>query len=299
MTPPTIRGFHHVTAIASHPRDWTRFYTDILGLRMVKRTVNFDDTSTLHLYAADEHGSTGSILTAFPYPRAHASSPGRPMIERTTLAIPAGSLDDWRDRLTHAGVDVNDDQSFGTPRLIFADHDGQGLALVERAEFDDADRVGPIVSAAFRVGRAESTIALLTDLFGFDNTATEGDTSRLTLTRADRGTLIDVVSDAGSPPASSGAGFVHHIALAVDDEDALRAFQRVLEDRGLPTSGVKDRTYFKSLYVREPGGIIIELATNGPGFHADEPADTMGQALILPDYADKGVRDKLEALLAE
>ncbi len=308
MTTPTT-GIHHVTAIASDPQRNLNFYAGTLGLRLVKRTVNFDDPGTYHFYYGDRTGQPGTLLTFFPWPGARPGREGVGQAVRTSFGIPAGALSFWQERLTKAGVGgLMVREHFGEPTLRFTDPDGLSLALVEDRRLTEtavAPQEGIPEAAAIRrihgnllqLAAAEATAALLTDVLGLVPAGSDGDTRRF-LPAEGAGGGVDLVQHGSGVAGSLGAGTIHHIAWrATDDGHQARLRAKVI-DFGLQVTPVMDRQYFRSIYFREPGGVLFEIATDDPGFLIDEPEETLGQDLRLPPlYAAQ--RSRIERGLPE
>jgi glyoxalase family protein len=305
-----IVGLHHVTAIASDPQRNLDFYTEVLGLRFVKRTVNFDDPGTYHFYFGDDAGTPGTILTFFPWPHAHRGHVGAGEVTRTAFSIPQGSVDYWEQRLRDKGVFI---ERTG-PRfngaeevLTLADPDGMKIELVAHA---GAPAITPsryadvppehALRGFFGVTLLERTLdstAKTMQLLGFNPVATDGNRTRFVSPAGDSlGNHIDVDVDPKAGYGRPGAGSVHHIAYRAKDDAAQLAW---LDEIGkhLQVTPVQDRTYFHSIYFREPGGVLFELATDPPGFGLDEPAETLGEALRIPTWFEPQ-RAAIEARLA-
>lgn len=304
MTTAPITGLHHVTALAGAPDINLRFYTRALGLRLVKKTVNFDDPFTYHLYYGDAAGSPGTLITHFPHPRARAAVRGTQEIDHTILAVPDGSLSAWRDALHRAGANPQHTDALGVPALTFTDPDTMRFYMVERPPAPSAtawDR-GPVPGApiqrvlgvTLRVLDAQHTIDFLTRALGFIALESRGPSHRLTLP-AD-GSILDVIHDPAAAHAHMGAGSVHHVAWRVPSDDAQSRAAAAIAAAGIAVTPVRDRNYFRSIYFRIPGGIIFEIATDAPGFDADEPRDTLGAHLKLPPQFEP-MRAKIEAAL--
>ncbi|MGU3537499.1 ring-cleaving dioxygenase [Methylobacterium sp. A54F] len=288
----TQHGIHHVTAIAGPARRNRDFYTRVLGLRLVKRTVNFDDPGTYHLYYGDEAGSPGSLLTFFPF--AHAA-PGRAGIgesSETAFRVPRGSIGWWTQRLVAMGVPFEAPaQIFGETVLPFRDPDGTALALVGVDGDEAADAVtGSDVPAEHAIrglhgvtlllAEAGPTAAILTDVLGFSETGREGVRTRFS---AGAGGTVTLRAVGGFLRGRPGAGTVHHAAFRAADDAAQAAMvARLTEGHGLSVTEQRDRAYFRSVYFREPGGVLFEIATDAPGFAVDEPAAELGRTLKLP-----------------
>lgn len=290
LGPPTP-GLHHVSVVTGTSAATVRFYRDVLGLALVVRTVNYDDPFMHHLYFGDPAGTPGTLLTCFPAERGQRGRVGSPQPTATALSVPEGSLDYWADRLDAHGVAVERGRRFDAPYLSFDDGDGQPLELVASAG-DPATRDGPVPSAYAITGLDGVTLAStspfqtasVVDALGFDLVAQEGDRVRY---RADgtRGAVVDVL-DREVPFGREGAGTAHHVAFRVPDEEALAEWHGVLLDDGLAPTYVKDRHYFQSVYVREPGGILVELATDGPGVAVEGENDEPGSRLELPPWLE-------------
>ena len=306
--PAPIVGLHHVTAIASDPQRNLDFYTEVLGLRLVKRTINFDDPGTYHFYFGDDAGTPGTIMTFFPWPHASRGIAGAGEVTHTAFSIPAASLDYWHTRLTAKGILVERTGTrFSEQVLTLADPDGMKIELVAHAAAPAANppRYADVPAAhAIRgffgvtmLQRALLATQSALELLGFHKTAAEGNRTRF---RSPQGTTlgnqIDVVVDANAAYGRNGAGTVHHIAFrAKDDADQL-AWLDVIGQQ-LSATPVQDRTYFHSIYFREPGGVLFELATDPPGFLLDEPIETLGEAVRIPYWLESS-RSVVEASLA-
>ncbi|MBC8140307.1 MAG: ring-cleaving dioxygenase [Armatimonadetes bacterium] len=298
-----ITGIHHVTAIAGDPQTNVNFYAGTLGLRLVKQTINYDDPGTYHLYYGDGLGRPGTILTFFPWKNARRGRAGTGQVVATALSIPVGAADFWRERLTTKGVAFDD---HGTT-LSFTDGDGLPLLLTEVAgdtrpgDNGAADVPGQyairgVDSVTLQVGTASPTLELLTGQMGFD-ISTDGD-GRFTVGADTSGNAVYLhEAEEGDAPGLSGAGTVHHVAFRVPDDAAQATWQAELTTAGYHVSPVMDRQYFHSIYYREPGGVLFEIATDPPGFVADgETPETLGKRLQLPDWLE-GKRDAIEAHL--
>jgi glyoxalase family protein len=304
----TITGIHHITAIASNPQRNLDFYTAALGLRLVKLTVNFDDPGTYHFYFGNERGTPGSILTFFPWPGVPRGSVGAGQVSATSFAVPKGSLEYWKERLTRLSVPVEDAGTrFGEQILRVADPDGLPLELVatDRARPGDAWLRGGVPvdaaisgfhSATLLEATHEPTAALLTDVMGFRAIGHEGERLRFEAPGDEGGALVDVLSASHAPYGNPGAGTVHHIAWRTPDDAQQGEWRKRLVAGGHHVSPVMDRTYFHSIYYREPGGILFEIATDPPGFAIDEAAEHLGERLLLPPQVEPH-RARLERTL--
>jgi glyoxalase family protein len=302
-------GIHHVTAISGPARRTLAFYGEVLGLRLVKKTVNFDDPGTYHLYFGDEAGSPGTILTFFPWENAGPGRLGIGQTQETVFRVPAESLGWWTHRFVEKGVPHEAiEKRFGRSTLAFRDPDGMRLALVGVTEAADepAWAGGPVpAEAAIRgfdgvsllVEKGEKTAAILTDVFGFEAAGTEGTTTRYIAPGVAMGGTVDIRVAGGFLPGREGAGSVHHIAFRAAGDAAQEAMvKRLREAHGQRVTEQRDRNYFRSVYFREPGGVLFEIATDAPGFAVDEPAATLGEALKLPAGLEP-MRARIEAVL--
>lgn len=302
-----ITGLHHVTAIASDPQRNLDFYAGVLGLRLVKRTVNFDDPGSYHFYFGDAAGSPGTILTFFPWPHARRGVRGTGEVEATAFAIPAGSAGYWVERLKAHGVAVEQPgQRFGEEALRFPDPDGMHVELIASPQADASVwNNGPVpaehairgfhgVTAALE--EIEPTARLLTEVLGYTPSGQEGNRTRFSAPGGAPGRHVDLLHLPDAGPGSSGAGTVHHIAFRLPNDEAQVSARRTISGLGLGVSPIMDRTYFHSIYFREPGGVLFEMATDNPGFAIDESPETLGHALKLPQWMEKS-RERIEQLL--
>ncbi len=292
-----IPGVHHITAIAGDPRRNVAFYSGVLGQRLVKKTVNFDDPGTYHLYYGDEVGNPGTILTFFPFAGVPRGRRGAGQVAAVAFAIPDASLGYWRERLlAYRVTDEDAETRFGERVLAFADPDGLQLELVagDEAGAQPGWAGGPIPAAhAIRgfhaatlwVRAHEPTRRVLTELMGFRFVGEEGDRSRYASGAGPSG-LVDVVAMPAAPQGYGAAGTVHHIAWRTPDDAQQLVWQRELSHHGLSVTPVRDRQYFHSIYFREPGGVLFEIATDPPGFAIDEPVAELGTHLKLPPWLE-------------
>ncbi len=288
---PIITGIHHVTALAGEPRRHVSFYRDVLGLRLVKKTVNFDDPHTYHLYYGDEIGSPGTLLTHFPHPRAARARHGHPEIARTVLAVPPGALSDWRARFDKASVSHQTENIGEVERLLFDDPDGMQFGLVESAQspsgytgsgVEPESAIGCIEGVVLAVEDTEATAAFLERTLGFVRSGEAADRTWLSIGPVGIGQRLELVQAADSKSRGMGAGSVHHVAWRVPDGEAQAQVADALRSAGVATTPVMDRQYFRSIYFRIEGGLIFEVATDGPGFDIDEPKSELGKGLKLP-----------------
>ena len=304
-------GIHHVTAISGPARRNLDFHTRVLGQRFVKRTVNFDDPGTYHLYYGNAAGTPGTILTFFPWDGAAPGRLGIGETSETSFRVPASSLPHWLERLKNAGVAAEEAAPrFGDPVVTFADPDGMRFALVGRPGIaHEPAWTGSDVPAEHAIRGFHGvtlllrdtgpTADILTDVMGFEAAGREGSVSRFVAPGTTMGRVVDLRAEPNMPRGRQGGGSVHHVAFRAADDAAQAAMVRKLtEDHGLATTEQKDRNYFRSVYLREPGGVIFEIATDVPGFAVDEAESTLGQALKLPAFLEPH-RAKIEATLPE
>jgi glyoxalase family protein len=301
-------GIHHVTAIAGSARRNLDFYTRTLGLRLVKKTVNFDDPAAYHLYYGDAAGSPGTILTFFPWEHAAAGRAGAGELQETSFRIPQGSIGYWMQRLTAYGVDRA--QRFGETVLTFKDPDGMRLALVglpgveaepawDNGEIPAEHALRGFHGVSLMLDKTEATGAILSDIFGLAEAAREDGTIRFQAPGTAVGGIVDLRGVGGFLPARLGRGSVHHLAFrAADDAAEAEMVRKLAANHGIHTTEQKDRNYFRSVYFREPGHVLFEIATDIPGFAVDEPAEALGKVLKLPDFLERH-RDSIEAALPE
>ena len=312
MTP--IRGLHHVTAIASDPQRNLDFYAGVLGLRFVKRTVNFDDPQTYHFYYGDDVGNPGSILTFFPWPGARRGRQGTGQVAVTSFAVVPTALGFWVERLLRHGVKYEGPTKRGPSGadseqvISFKDHDGLMLEIVAHAGAEARPAWGgaPGISrdnaihgfhgVTLWVGDGEPTERVLVDTLGFRPVREERGTRRFEVGDGGPGTFVDVRSIGGFVQGAGGAGTVHHVALSVPDDETQLAVREQVIGAGLHPTPVIDRNYFQSVYFREPSGVLYELATNPPGFAIDEPVERLGERLMLPGQYEPQ-RAEIEAIL--
>jgi len=291
-------GIHHITAIAGDPQRNLDFYTEALGLRLVKRTVNFDDPGSYHFYFGDNIGTPGTIMTFFPWPGARRGARGSGQVTTVSFAVPRNSMAFWKERLRATHVIAEEIEGrFGCNALRFLDPDGLQLELVASANEESSSEraIRGFAAPTLEVRNPEKTEKLLTENLGFEFVAEENNRRRFRGSSSNASAEIDLVSsEAGF--GQIAAGTVHHIAFRAADDDEQLKVREQLAARGLNVTPVIDRQYFHSIYFREPNGILFEIATDGPGFLIDEPADALGETLKLPPiYESK--RNEIERVL--
>lgn len=303
-----VHGLHHITAISSDVKRNLQFYTEVLGLRFVKKSVNQDDTGTYHLYYGNYTGAPGTALTFFPWAGLRRGRPGKGQAYATAFSVPSASIDFWKQRLSGWNVKTYPiEQRFGDQVLPFEDDDGLRLELVATRETDSRPATpSPDVPEEFAIrGFHSSTLALddgtataavLTKQMGYRLLSHSGHRSRYTVAQGGPGTYVDLLTDPALPRGLNGAGTIHHVAFRTADDASQLAARRTLVDGDLQVSPVIDRAYFKSIYYREPNGVLFEIATDQPGFAIDEPVETLGQKLSLPPHLEP-YRTEIEASL--
>ncbi|MEL7471807.1 MAG: VOC family protein [Planctomycetota bacterium] len=291
---PAITGLHHVTLMARDAAQSCAFYREVLGFRLVKRTVNYDDPKTYHLYFGDRDGTPGTVVTVFPYPTMRTARRGANEIAECALAVPADSIERWSQRLRDLGVESESGETLGERRVRFRDPDGTVLALVESAhtEMDFKPWIHSSVRPAMAISRIHSVTLALTDedpvarvlvgRLGFREAGGDVSRRRFHVAEGGPGRAIDLVRTPHAEPARAGAGSIHHVALSTPAADQQDTLYDELFGAHIGVSSAVDRTYFRSIYFRLTTGVLFEIATHGPGFTADEPRETLGEHLQLP-----------------
>lgn len=303
-----ISGLHHITAIAGNAQENFNFYTQVLGLRLVKKTVNFDDPGTYHFYYGNEEGAPGTILTFFPWQGIPKGRNGAGMATEIAYAVPDGSLDTWKERLMRYQVETGEIvERFGEQYLPFTDPDGLNLTFIApkvadtRKGYATAAVTQEMATKGFynttlTLNRVEPTAKILTDLFGYRQTEQEGNRYRFVTDAVNEAGIIDILIDESAKPGYNAGGTNHHIAFRVKDEQVQMNFREKILSAGHQITPPIDRDYFYSLYFREPGGVLFEIATDNPGFTVDEPLAELGTALKLPKQYEPS-RNEIEKLL--
>ncbi len=302
-----VHSLHHVTATVDDAQEDLDFCLGVLGMRLVKKTVNFDNHNVFHLYYGTERGAPGTIWTTFPYKgwNVPVGTKGAGQVTATAFSVPAGSLDFWRDRLQEYGAAPSAVTSrFGEETLRFRDPSGLEFELIASdrdprspwtaSGVDAAAAIRGLHSVSLTVRTADRTVELLTGLLGFRTVDEDAGRIRLALGSDQPGHRIEIIPDAGADAARNGLGTVHHVALAVTTPDEQLRLRQELIRYGLRPTEVRDRCYFQSIYFREPGGVLLEIATVEPGFMIDESATDLGRALKLPPWEEPN-RPAIEA----
>jgi glyoxalase family protein len=307
-----ILGLHHVTATVDDAQRDLDFCLDLLGLRLVKKTVNFDNHHVYHFYYGTERGAPGTIWTTFPYKGrgVRVGVKGAGQVVATSFSVPAAALDFWRQRLGAGGAEVREVMPrFGEEALATVDPSGLRFELIGSA--GDArepwtgngvgagEAIRGLHSVTMVVRAAGPTLELMTDVLGYHLVDREGGRARLAAGGSAPGHVIDVVEDPDAEPAVNGLGTVHHVAMAIATGNEQLRLREELMGRGLAVTEVRDRCYFQSIYFREPGGVLFEVATIEPGFTVDEPLAVLGSDLKLPPWEEphrQGIESGLEAV---
>jgi glyoxalase family protein len=303
-----ILGLHHITAIAGNAKRNLDFYTKVLGLRLVKKTVNFDDPGTYHFYFGNENGTPGTILTFFPWEGIRQGVNGAGMASEIGYSVPLDSLDFWSDRLKHYKVSHDEPtEKFGEKYISFRDPDGLKINLIASATADtrkpwQTDELNADVATkgfhnvTLLLKEVAPTAKILTDIFGYKLLKQEGIYYRFKTDAIENASIVDIIEAPGAGRGVVAAGTNHHVAFRVKDDNILMDYRERIEGIGLNITPKIDRDYLFSLYFREPGGVLIELATDNPGFTKDEPLEQLGTHLKLPkQYED--ARIKIEKVL--
>jgi glyoxalase family protein len=303
-----LLGIHHITAIAGEPQENLDFYAGVLGLRLVKLTVNFDDPGTYHLYYGDGAGHPGTILTFFPWPKAPRGRKGTGQVTSTSFAVPTDAMPYWTARLDEQGIaHSGPSERFGEPVLSFSGPDGLGIELIGAARLrpERAYGAGPVPpeyaihgfhSATLTEAGYERTAALLADTMGFRLVEQEGNRFRYAAGDGESGAIADILCAPEQRPGRVAVGVVHHIAWRTADDAHEEGWRNELARLDYDVTPIIDRKYFHSIYYREPGGVLFEIATDPPGFAVDEPAQALGSRLQLPPWLEPSRAELVAAL---
>lgn len=304
----TILGLHHITAIANNAQRNYDFYTHVLGLRLVKKTVNFDDPNTYHFYYGNETGTPGTILTFFPWEGIGPGRNGVGMATEIGYSVPVGSLDNWIGRFREFGVSMGEQaERFGETYLPFTDPDGLAIALIvpkqpdDRAAWETEDIKQDMATQGFHsvtltLQRIDATARVLTDIFGYQQLGQEGNRYRFQTDTVPNASIVDLLEEPNGKLGRNAAGTNHHVAFRVANDAIQMEFREKILESGLQITPKINRDYFFSLYFREPGGVLFEIATDNPGFTVDEPLPELGSGLKLPKQYEAS-RAKIEQSL--
>lgn len=305
-----ILGLHHITAIASNAQQNLDFYSTVLGQRLVKKTVNFDDTGTYHFYFGDEVGTPGSILTFFPWEGIGKGHNGTGMATGIGYSVPKGSLEFWEERFKKFKVKHEEiTERFGEKLLHFQDPDGLEINFIvpgnedkrkpwETDELKEGVATKGFHSITLTLKSVTPTATILTDILGYQLLKQEGNLYRFVTDAIDGAFIVDIIEAPGVAPGVNAAGTNHHVAFRVKDDNILMDYREKIVSKGISITPKIDRDYFFSLYFREPGGVLFELATDNPGFTKDEPLNELGTHLKLPKQYE-AARTEIEKVLPE
>jgi glyoxalase family protein len=303
-----ILGIHHITAIAGYAKRNYDFYTKVLGFRFIKKTVNFDDPKTYHFYFGDEVGSPGTILTFFPWEGVPRGKQGSGMATEIGYSVPERSLGFWTQRLKEYYVNITSTGTrFGEDYIAFEDPDGLPLTLIIPKTTDgrkpwETDEVKADVatrgfhSITLTLTSVKETASVLTDIFGYEFLGQDGNRYRYTTDAVETASIVDLIDAPNEKRTGNAGGTIHHVAFRVKDENVLMEFRAKVLAKGLNITEKIDRNYFFSLYFREPGGVLFEIASDTPGFSIDEPVSELGKNLKLPAQYESH-RKQIEAAL--
>jgi glyoxalase family protein len=304
----TVKGIHHITAIAGNAKKNFDFYTTVLGLRLVKKTVNFDDPHTYHFYYGNKVGAPGTILTFFPWEGITTGRRGARQVTEIGYAVPEGSLDFWLKRFDEHNVIYNKPaEKFGEQYLSFLDPDGLKIELTvpekpDKREPWTTNEVGPANATrgfhhiTITSNKIEATAKILTDVFGYKLLTQHVNRYRFITHAVESAAIVDLVEIPAEITGHVAGGSVHHVAFRVENEEVLMQYREKIAKLGLSITDKIDRNYFYSLYFREPGGVLFELATENPGFATDETVEQLGTALKLPAQYEP-IRNEIEKTL--
>jgi len=302
-----ILGLHHITAIANNAKRNLDFYTQVLGLRLVKKTVNFDDPGTYHFYFGNEEGTPGTILTFFPWEGIGKGTNGSGLATHIGYSVPKGSSEFWKNRFQEFNISFEEGEIFGEKLISFQDPDRLQLQFIESSTPDDRkvwttddikdeNALKGFHNITLTLKNADPTTKVLTDIFGYGLQKQEGERYRFATDAIETANLVDIIENDKIPAGRNAGGTNHHVAFRVKDDNVLMEFREKVMSAGLSITPKIDRDYFYSLYFREPGGVLFEIATDNPGFTVDEPLNELGKNLKLPKQHES-LREKIEEVL--
>jgi len=305
--PASLPGIHHVTAITGDVQKCVDFYVGVLGLRFIKKSINQDVPDTYHIYFGDYLGTSGTAMTFFGWSDWPKRKAGSGQVTTVSFAVPTGSLDYWKSRLRELGVNMSRTSRFGVDALVLADADGIEVELVADASddrwvpwrdspVDQSHAIRGFHSVTMTVAEGTATFELLVETMGFRKTDQEGLRTRFETGEGGPHAMLDVVESPEGPVGEESVGTVHHVAWRAADAAHQAEWRDALVKAGRNVTPVIDRYYFKSIYFREPGGVLFEIATDGPGFTIDEAAESLGSSLSLPPWFQVN-RKQLESTL--
>jgi len=302
------KGIHHITALAGDAQRNAEFYVNKLGMRLVKKSVNQDDPGTYHLFYGNAHATPGSGMTFFPWPMARQGKSGLGEAVKVALAVPSGSMEYWAERFGEEGIDFDGPYDrFGKQAIGFKDPDRMALELVfddeagdlpgyENSTVPTEHTIRGFYGTTLLLDQHKPTADVLKTLFGFTEAENDGNKWHYT-TNADIGSSV-IIEEGEPKPSANGTGIIHHVAFRAEDDDELESLREKVLEMGLSPSQVIDRHWFHSVYFRSPGGVLFEIATDGPGYDVDEDPDKLGQKLILPPWLESK-REMIEKRLPE
>ena len=305
--PAQLPGIHHVTCITGDVQKCVDFYVNVLGLRFVKKSINQDLPDTYHIYFADYLGTSGTVMTFFGWPDWPDRKTGSGQVTTVSFAVPKDSLEFWSGRLRKLGIDASRTSRFDQDLIVLRDPDGIEIELVGHATdqrwvpwpdapVDSDHAIRGFHSVTLTLAEAAATTALLTDTMGFRQVSKEGSRARLVTGEGGPHSIVDLVESPEGPVGEESIGTVHHVAWRTPDAETQTAWREQLTRAGRNVTPVIDRWYFKSIYYREPGGVLFEIATDGPGFTVDEAPEKLGTTLSLPPWFQVR-RDRLDRIL--
>jgi len=305
--PANLLGIHHVTSITGDVQRCVDFYVNVLGLRFIKKSINQDMPDTYHIYFGDYVGSPGTAMTFFGWPDWPKRRAGSGQVTTVSFSVPSGSLEFWTSRLRKLGVNAKHASTFGTDAIVVADPDGIELELVAQSSqqpwvawpdgpVDRDHAIRGFHSVTMTVAEATATFDLLAKTMGFRKTAHEGRRTRFETADGGPHSIVDVVESPEGPEGEESIGSVHHVAWRAADAAHQSGWREAVVKAGFNVTPVIDRYYFKSIYFREPGGVLFEIATDGPGFTVDESVESLGSTLSLPPWFQVR-RDRLDVTL--
>ena len=302
-----ILGLHHITAIASDAQRNYDFYIQTLGFRLVKKTVNFDDPTTYHFYFGNKVGTPGTVLTFFPWSGISKGRDGAGMATEIGYSVPKGSLDFWKARFEKLNIRLNTGEDFGEQHITFQDPDGLRLKLIETKHKDEREvwetddikadvAIKGFHTVTLTVNNIKPTAAILTEIFGYKQVEKDSNLYRYQTDAVENAAIVDILEIPEASRGINAGGTNHHIAFRVKDEETLMAFREKIVEKGHGITEKINRDYFFSLYFREPGGVLFEIATDNPGFATDETVENLGSSLQIPSQHEH-IRDKIEKAL--
>ncbi|WP_040285209.1 VOC family protein [Sporosarcina koreensis] len=280
-----IQRIHHISAIAGDPNENLKFYRDVLGLRLIKQTVNFDDPGVYHLYFSDHHVTPGTVITFFPWTNKNYGRKGSGQVGRIAFRIPKGSMDHWKGHLTAHNIQLESTYLFRKETLEFDDIHGLEFALVEGETAAESHDILGFHGSVLLSADPEGTKEMLTAIMGLGQLERDGENYHFETQGPEKHHMITPISP--QPAGRFGIGTVHHIAWSVPDVETLKKWQSALQNKGFGVTVVKDRNYFNSIYMGEKGNIVFEFATDGPGFDIDESLESLGTTLQLPEQYEQ------------